>query len=425
MTNGEERNRQAHRARLLEILRRVLAALDGRVRVSDYLKRARWSPEKVALIAVGKAAPSMAQGAHDVLGKRIFRGLVIAKAVPDFVTPPGWEIRCGAHPVPDVRSLRAGRALLRFIADLPREIPLLFLTSGGASALVEVLPAGVELADVQRCNSWLLGADLDIRCMNRIRSRMSLIKGGGLLDYIDGRSVLNLLISDVPGDDIGTIGSGLLYSPRRLAQDGLSDPGVPEWLHSLLNRIPPRDRRRAAGAGEVRYEIIASTGDARQAAAASGRRLGYDVRLHSTLVTGNALAVGSQCMSEIKRCPGKLQIWSGETTVRLPEHPGTGGRNQSLALAAALEAHDSGPLILLAAATDGDDADSGAAGAIVDEHTVDRGRQSGLSAQQCLEQADAGTFLAASGDLITTAPSRTNVMDLMLGLNYGGPPSVT
>jgi len=425
MTNAKERNRKIHRTRLQEILRRVLAVLDGRVRVSTYLKRAGWGPEKVALVAVGKSAPAMAQGAHDVLGNRIVRGLIIAKSVPDFRLPPAWEFLCGAHPVPDLRSLRAGRAMLRFISGLPRDIPLLFLTSGGASALVEVLPAGVGLAEVQRCNTWLLGADLDIRCMNRIRSRLSQIKGGGLLDFVHGRSVVNLLISDVPGDDIATIGSGLLYPPERLAQDSLSDTGAPEWLLSLLKRLPVRNRRAAAGTSEVRHEIIASTGDARQAAAASGRRLGYDVRLHSRLLTGNALAVGRQCMREIKQCPGKLQIWSGETTVRLPEHPGTGGRNQSLALAAALEAHDSDSLILLAAATDGDDADSGAAGAIIDEHTVDRGRQRGLIAHRCLEQADAGTFLAASGDLIATAPSGTNVMDLMLGLNYGGLQSVT
>ncbi len=429
---------ESERTRLLEIYAAAVDAVQGQPCVRAYLAqhmatRAQpgASPPRgvdrnpggaglrltlsgpVYVIALGKAACSMARGAHDVLGGNIADAYVVTKE--GYAEDLPWPCHTASHPLLDERSLAAGRGLLDFIAALPRDAEVLVLLSGGASALVESPAPGIGLAQLRAANEWLLASGLDIAQFNRLRKSLSLIKGGRLAATLAPRPVLCLAISDVPGDDPAIIASGPLVEDTQTGEPDI--PGLPDFLRLALQNPPPRPPRDVFRS--VHMEIIATLDQAKDTAAAAARRLGYRVTLHPALVTGDAAEAGARLAQPLcAAAAGDLHIWGGETTVRLPPSPGRGGRNQHLALAAALSLQACPDVLLLAAATDGSDGPGEDAGALVDGGTVARGALHGADAAAALAAADAGSFLAASGDLIATGPTGTNVMDIMVGLKY-------
>jgi glycerate 2-kinase len=189
---------------------------------------------------------------------------------------------------------------------------------------------------------------------------------------------------------------------------------LPQWLCTLVDR--GLEARGAPLARSVDPRILASLGDARRAAAQRARELGYAVWEHPDLRGGDAYREGLELAQWLLEAPPGVQVWGGETTVRLPDNPGRGGRNQHLALAAATRIAGFPGVYFLAAGTDGTDGPTEDAGALVDGGTLARGREQGLDVESALTRADAGSFLEASGDLVNTGPTGTNVMDLMLGL---------
>lgn len=410
--NGTDSRIQTLRRDLLACYRAGLQAVAGRERVRQVLNADDAAVARVYVVALGKAAAAMTRGALDAWDHRIEGVLLITKtghADPALIADP--RVRCieSAHPVPDARSLQAGEALLKFLAQTPGDAHLLFLISGGASSLVEVLAPGLGLEDLARTNQWLLGSGLDIASMNAVRQGLSAIKGGRLCAHLGGRPTRALLISDVQGDDPGVIGSGLLVP---------GDPGswrrlnLPPWLTGLLQRSAEAG---SAMAENVQLEIIANLDRALAAAAAHGRRLGYAVSVSDDFVQGDACVAGEALAAVLTGAAPGLYLWGGETTVRLPPQPGRGGRCQALALCAARRLVDRQGVALLAAGTDGSDGPGEDAGALVDAQTLWRGADMGLDAERCLVQADAGRFLEAAGDLVQTGPTGTNVMDLMIG----------
>ncbi len=400
------------RQQLLALFQAALAAVNGRVRVRDVL-HAHSLSGPVYLIAMGKAACVMAQGAHEALGGNIRDALVVTKHGHGELLP--WPVLETGHPLPDAASLAAGGRLIEFVAAIPNDAQVLVLLSGGASALVEALPPGLGLAQLRDVNHWLLSAGLDIHAMNAIRKRLSLIKGGRLAQLLYPRKVLCLAISDVPGDDLRSIGSGPLVADEESAVPDVS--GAPEALQVALAQAPPLPRSGDACFRNIEFRIVATLADAKRAATEAARKLGYRVVVHPEFIEGDAVETGARLARELLESePGVVQVWGGETTVRLPHQPGRGGRNQSLALSAALALRDHRNAWFLAAGTDGSDGPTEDAGALVDGETVARGELHGLKADKSLAAADAGTFLEASGDLIHTGPTGTNVMDLMLGL---------
>lgn len=397
------------RACLLEAYAAALRAVDGRAAVRERLRQKNFGAPVYAL-AIGKAAAAMLQGAFDALGENIAGALLITKLGHADLEYASEQVRVleAEHPVPGAGSLAAGQALLDFLAALPPRAPLLCLISGGASALVEVLPEGMTLTDLQALNAWLLSSGWDIARMNRLRRAFSCIKGGRLLAHVGQRPTLNLLISDVPGDDSATIGSGLLVPPRQ--GESLSLDDLPDNWRALL---PKRDPVRGEDYPLLESEILLTNRHAREAAAAYGRTKGLRVFAYDEPLVGDAVQRGRDLAQRLLRAPSGLHVWGGETTVRLPQNPGRGGRCQSLALAAA-EVLAGGGIALLAAGTDGSDGPGEDAGALVDGQTLLRGADEGLNAGACLQGADAGRFLEASGDLLHTGPTGSNVMDLVL-----------
>ncbi|MFQ5936031.1 MAG: glycerate kinase [Acidiferrobacterales bacterium] len=407
---------EAHRRNLLTVFQAALTRVNGRACVRNYLQ-AHPSAGAHYLIAVGKPAANMAQGAADALGEQIADGLVMTKHGHGETLP--WPCLTSGHPFPDQASLDAGEALLRFIDRIPVRAQVLVLLSGGASALVERLPDGVTLEQLRAVNDWLLGAGLDINACNYVRKRISLIKGGRLAQLLAPRAVLSLIISDVPGNDAATVGSGPLVPDPRSGDTPALLSDTPAFVRKLLRQAPPIPRPEDPSFKSIESVIVATLDDAKQAAAETARERGYGVIVDGSFVSGDAVAIGTELAGQLESAEtGTFHVWGGETQVTLPSHPGRGGRCQSLALAAALALRGQEGVLFLAAGTDGTDGPTDDAGAFVDGHTVERGAEQDLDAQQALERADAGSFLEATGDLLRTGPTGTNVMDLMLGLKY-------
>jgi hydroxypyruvate reductase len=252
---------------------------------------------------------------------------------------------------------------------------------------------------------WLLGSGLPIGDINRVRSAASCIKGGRLVASLQGRHVIQLLMSDVPGDVMSDIGSGLLASaPAR------PFPELPARFKAL-----PLQQGVVSEIMGVESHIVASNRHAREAVAAAARGAGYPVHEHGVFPLTDAAVCGEALARALLTGSAGVHVWGGETTVKLPENPGQGGRNQHLALAAARTLAGHAGLFLLSAASDGSDGATDDAGALVDGGSLERGADAGYDAEDCLKRAAAGDFLEGSGDLVHTGPTGTNVMDLVIG----------
>lgn len=385
------------------------------------------SSKDVAVIAIGKAAASMCRGAIQAIDPQIRRGLVITKIGYTEEFDPRFEVLGAGHPLPDQTSLAAGQRLLKFIAGLDANTYVLFLLSGGASALVEVLPDNASVEQLREVNAWLLSHALPIATMNAIRKRISCIKGGRLASLLTKHTVTCLAISDVQDNDATVIGSGLLVPDAALQQDyTLSIPvPLPDRIRTLLTSAPPAPAMNDPCFNNITLHVIANLEKAKQAVKIRAEQLGYAVKLVPEFISGNAVQQGKVLANALLRDAAGVTIWGGETSMSLPRHPGRGGRCQSLALSAAMVMQGHSHVMLLAAGTDGSDGPGTDAGAIVDGETLMRG-QSVLNtpdrlnnnANDYLLRADAGSFLEASGDLIVTGPTGTNVMDLMIGIKH-------
>jgi hydroxypyruvate reductase len=331
----------------------------------------------------------MVLGAHDALAD-LERVLLITKdghVSPEASSLPNAEVYESAHPVPDERSLQAGARLLRWVDELPADVQPLFLISGGASSLVEVLEDGVTFADLARINSQGLAEGVAIGELNARRARVSQIKGGRLAARLQRRRALALFISDVPGDDPSVIGSGLMGPARRGEDDG------------------------------VQRTIVASVSVAVDAVRSAAAERGLTVGAPTRVFDDDAVRLAIRFAHELQLSQAQVCVWGGESTLELPANPGRGGRNQHLALAAARLMTGHANLALLAAGTDGTDGPTEDAGGIVDGETVARISIGGLDADRCLARADSNAALAAAGDLVHTGPTGTNVGDLVIGLN--------
>lgn len=369
---------------LLEMLDAALRAVNGRRVVAHFLESWRFDT-RVEVLAIGKAASAMALGARDVLGARIVRMLVVTKlghSDPE-LAGAGVEQWESAHPVPDETSLECGARLEARLRDpLPGVMPL-FLVSGGSSSLVECLRDGVTLADLRSLNSHGLAAGWNIARLNAERARLSRIKAGGIARMLGDRRALALFVADVAGDDPEIIGSGLLGHGGR--QDA------------------------------VERHVIASVEHAVHAVAAAAGHRGLRLEI-APRFEGPADAVAREFVARLRDSPADGVVCGGESTVCLSAHPGRGGRNQHLALSAALLLRAAEPMTLLAAGTDGTDGPTPDAGAIVDSGTVERAELAGVDAARALRDYDSGLALESAGDLVHTGPTGTNVGDILIGV---------
>lgn len=398
----------ATRRLLLEMWRAGLAAVDPRRVVSDYLRRQSPAFTVDWVLAAGKAADGMLLGVYDTLPAPRHGALAVATGDPasDCQLPPGVTRLTGDHPLAGEASLAAARTVLAAIDRLPPQAGVLVLLSGGASALLELPAPGWNLDELRRVQAELLAAGLAIADWNAIRGRLSQLKHGGLARRLGERPGAVLLISDVPGDDPAVIGSGPLW-------DG-PQASVPTPLPvDLPHPLPPAV---SVPAPHFPHHVLASNGDFLAAAAQAAQARGVPTGPAGGALTGDAAAAGRQLARILREARTGAYLWGGETTVRLPAAPGRGGRNQALALAAAMELQDVPGISVLAAGTDGIDGNTEDAGALVDGATVERIRLAGMDPAAALAAADAGSALAAAGDVLHTGPTGSNVMDVVLAI---------
>ncbi|MEY2920307.1 MAG: hypothetical protein RL261_1612, partial [Pseudomonadota bacterium] len=273
---------------LLTCLRAALVAVDGRRAVHQELirrpLRGHWH-----LVAIGKAAAAMAQGAVDALGSQVAGGVIV---VPVEHVPPGFDpaahglvVRYGSHPLPDEASLAAGAAVADFVSALAADAQVLFLVSGGASSLVEWLVPGVDLDDLQALNHWALQSGAPIAQINATRRRISRLKGGGLARIAQGRRTHALMISDVPGDDPRVIGSGLLHAFQAEPANEAGAAALSPELRALLDRVDARPTPYSS-VPDVPVRIVASLGSACRAAAVAARAQGIEARIVRARIEG-------------------------------------------------------------------------------------------------------------------------------------------
>jgi len=392
---------------LVDLFAAALQAVNGKNVVEKQLLESSLEGD-ITVVAIGKAATSMMSGAQNILNGQIQSALIITKK--DYCNESFiWPCIEAGHPIPDEQSLQAGQQLLNFLSSTPENTRLLALISGGASALVDVLPDKMTLQDLQKMNQWLLSSGLDIHIMNRIRQSVSLIKGGKALQILSNNKVTQLAISDVRYDDPEIIGSGLFVSAKN--NKPLPDD-TPQWLDPYIQMQSAQDKKVEV---EVETHIVANNELACQAVINKAKQDGHDVFYHGQNLYGDVFKVAEKIAEDLKQAQSGIHIWGGESTIELPKNQGRGGRNQSLALAIACEIKNSKDLTILVGATDGTDGPTDDAGAIVDGQTLQRGGDL-EQAKEHLQKADAGSFLAEAGSLLSTGPTGTNVMDLVIAL---------
>jgi glycerate 2-kinase len=388
----------------------------------------------VVVVAAGKASPAMARVAAEQLGSRIRAGLVIGRTPnPGGSGTHGFEFITSGHPLPDAESERAGRTALALAEALDAGETLLVLLSGGASALMAVPADGLTLDDKRHTTERLLGQGADIDQLNTVRKHLSAIKGGGLAARTRGRC-LTYAISDVVGDDPSVIASGPTVPDPSTHQQALDVLSAHGGLGMYPSAVVGRLEGGAAGRvvetpkpGDARFarsriSVIGSRRDAVEGAAADARRRGYHVLTIETPVVGESRVAAREHIHTVaaraRNLPRPLCVVSaGETTVRVVGR-GRGGRNQEFVLAAIpLMGTVGGAVALASVGTDGIDGPTDAAGALAEETTLDRARSTGLeSPARFLDDNNAHAFFTATGDLIHTGPTDTNVGDLQVML---------
>ncbi|MBI4539152.1 MAG: DUF4147 domain-containing protein [Gemmatimonadetes bacterium] len=426
----------------------ALRAVDPERLVAEWLGRepAR-AHGNVIVLAVGKAAVPMARGAHAVLADAVSRGVVLgpggakkggvadAAGAAGSGIPPGLRLFRGGHPIPDEAGVEGARAVLGEAARAGASDLILLLLSGGGSALLTLPPDDVPLADLAVVTERLLKAGAPIHDLNCVRKHLDRLKGGFLARAASPARVLALVLSDVVGDRLDVIASGPVSSDPTTYGDAIATleryglwgeaPGsVPAHLEAgARGEIPETPKPGDPVFDRVATVIVGNGRRAAEAALAEARRLGYGSALLTDSLTGEARDVG-RYLAGIGRggrdagapiqAPGCV-VAAGETVVTV-RGPGRGGRNQEVALGAALELDGVYGILVAALGTDGIDGPTDAAGAIATWTTMARARAAGLDGGQALARNDAYPFFRALGDLIVTGPTGTNVMDLYLTL---------
>ncbi len=390
--------------------------------------------ERVFVVAAGKAAVPMTDAILDILGDCVDAAVAVTKRGSrlDLESKiPHLQILEAGHPTPDKDSVRGAQA----IADLARRATerdlFMCLISGGGSALLTLPVPGLTLSNLQALTGALLRSGATINEMNTVRKHCSQIKGGNLARLAAPATTITLVLSDVVGDPLDVIASGPTVPDPTTVADArgvLGRYGIGETRLGKETRFfgkNPVSLRETPKPGDsvferVQHVVVGSNRLAAVAAVDEARRLGFNALLLSTYVEGEAREVARVASALAKGIsahgdpisPPACLVWGGETTVTM-RGDGTGGRNQELALAAALALDGWPGVLVMALATDGTDGPTDAAGALVSGETVSRARALGLDPQAALAANDSYALFDVLGDLIHTGPTGTNVNDLL------------
>jgi glycerate 2-kinase len=407
------------RRQALQIFKAALKAADPLEAVLRHVRREKeiliaggrryhlMSFRNIYVIGAGKASARMAQAVERLLGQRITGGIINA---PNAAKLRRTEVNEAGHPIPDRRGVAGAKRMAQIASQANAEDLIICLISGGASALLPLPAPPITLAKKQKTTRLLLRSGADIQQINCVRKHMSLIKGGQLARLAYPATLLTLILSDVIGDKLDAIGSGPTVPDRTTLAEAraiCARYGIEIEIPDSRETPKPRDRAFR----KSHHVLVGSNALAVEAAAEEAKRLGYNTRILSTPVEGEAreaARVYAGIARKIRNHPACV-VSGGETTVTVRGN-GLGGRNQEFALAAAIEIAGLPGTVILSGGTDGADGPTDAAGAIADGTTIARGP----NAAAFLANNDSYHYFEALGDLIKTCPTGTNVADIQL-----------
>jgi hydroxypyruvate reductase len=440
--------RSALAQELVEIYREALdaahagKAVEARLQVSSGAIRAGRRAialdrvERVGVIAIGKAAPAMAEAVPEAIKDKTTFGLILTKEGYSRDVD-GFEAREAGHPIPDRRSIRATDEIVELVSELTEEDLLLVLISGGASSLLFSPIPEVGFEDAIALTELMLASGLDIHQMNSVRSHISRVKGGRLAAIAAPASVLTLALSDVVGDKLPVIGGGPTVADPSRYKDAIAAlkklriwERVPESVREILDAGNRGELPESPKPGDPRLSraFAAVVGGPRtllRAAARSARAKGLRVRCATRPIEGPIEDLVEKYMtragSMVRSGTGReVFVAVGEPTVTIPEelfgskNLGTGGRSQHLALLMAKAMAGDEHMAFLAAGTDGTDGPTDAAGGIVDGASIGLLEDASVNVDGAIDRFDSYTALVNADARLETGPTDTNVTDLHL-----------
>lgn len=386
--------------------------------------------DQVIVLGAGKAGATMAKAIEELLGDHLSSGIVTVK-YRHLEDLKKISLHEAGHPIPDENGLHAARAIYKLAAQADEKTLVIFLLSGGGSALMPLPVAGVTLWDKQETTRILISCGANIHEINTLRKHLSEIKGGQLARAVYPATLVSLILSDVVGDDLDTIASGPCVPDTRTFADCLKIIDK----YSIANKLPENVLKHLKSGvdGEVPETpkpgdkifdqitnvVVGCNYDALRQARIEAIKLGYNTLILSSTIEGETshiaamhLAIAREIISSGNplKLPACL-LSGGETTVTI-QGTGLGGRNQEFALAAAENMADLGKIVLLSAGTDGTDGPTDAAGAFSDSTTQRRATSLGLDLSKYLVENDSYHLFELLGDLYKTGPTNTNVMDV-------------
>ncbi len=391
---------------------------------------------RIFVVGCGKATAPMAQAIEEILGDRITAGAINVKygfSAPTRVI----QITEAGHPIPDEHSVSGAQKMAGLMESAGEDDLVISLISGGGSALMVLPPSGITLADKRKITDALLRSGANINEMNTLRKHLSLIKGGGLARLAYPAQVISLMLSDVVGSPLDIIASGptvpdtstFADSYAILERFSLVDKAPPSIIAHLRagmeGRIPETPKEGDPIFERTQNVVVGSNEIAARCIIDEAKAAGMNTLLLSTYVEGEAREVAqvfAGIAKEIVHSGNPIArpacvVAGGETTVIVRGH-GTGGRNQELPLAAALQIEGLPDTMIIGCATDGNDGPTDAAGAIATGSTAARARERGLDPRKYLADNDSYHFFKELDDLIITGPTNTNVNDLTLVLVF-------
>jgi hydroxypyruvate reductase len=388
--------------------------------------------KRIYVIGAGKASAAMARPVEEQMGDRITGGIIQVK-YGHSVPLSRIQVREAGHPIPDENGLSGSLAILDLLENTKKNDLVLFLISGGGSALLPMPAPGLTLEDKQTTTKLMLDSGARIHEMNAVRKHISGIKGGRLAQRAFPSTLISLILSDVIGDSLDIIASGPTVADTSTFKDclqilekyGLRNK-IPSSVLELIEKGMRGEAEETPKKGDPVFQntqnvIIGSNIIAAKAAEEKAKELGYNATILSTTIDGETKEAAKDHATLAKMIlesgtpveKPACVVSGGETTVTIRGN-GLGGRNQEFVLAAALQIEGLENVVILSCGTDGTDGPTDAAGAVADGRTVQRAKALGIDAEGYLRENDSYHFFEPLNDLIITGPTFTNVMDLRL-----------
>ncbi|RKY84904.1 glycerate kinase [candidate division KSB1 bacterium] len=438
---NEESSQETLRNKAEKIFRYALSSVDAKkllkekitvknsiLNVDNFFEIELDKFNKIIVLGSGKASVPMAYAIEDILKDRISYGLVVTKYGYGSRLSKLEVVEAG-HPVPDKKGVEATEKIIEILKKCGKDDLVIYLLSGGTSALLCAPEDKISLKDKQKITELLLNSGANIKEINTVRKHLSKVKGGKLGRYAHPARVINLILSDTIGDDISITGSG----PFVYDKTGSSDVEFILKKYNIFDKLSDYMKKfieerkgetvkpESKALNNCKHYVIGNNTIALENAGIKAEEYGFNSMILTSLMEGEAREVAKITAGIAKEIlfynrPVKKPacvLCGGETTVTI-RGSGKGGRCQEFALVSALEISGLKNVVVLCGGTDGTDGPTDAAGAIVDSFTVERGLKKGLVAEKHLKNNDSYNFFSRTGELIFTGPTNTNIMDIVI-----------